>query len=194
MNESMFLQNSLGTIRYLSILRKNYSKRGVVRIRWTSKDFRCNIVGRHILSRRWNPHMSFIVPFQHLGTSRIILLGLSSSFLPRVHVSSHGNTRRQSYPIPLSQLDQNITSTTYWVAKTRAVFARCVDHPIELLFCANYSLGCIACCDDIERFWLFLWVLIYNVKANFLSPITFTLQIPYYTHTSSKLVVNFMPT
>lgn len=105
-------------------------KRSNAHIRRTSKDFRCNIVGRHILSHRWNPHMSFIVPFQHLGASRIILLGLSSSFLPRAPVSSHSNTRRQSYPIPLSQLDQNIASTTYRVAKTRAVFARYTNTPL----------------------------------------------------------------
>lgn len=120
-----FRQNSMSS----KSVKKNRDKREVARVRWTSKDFRCNIVGRHILSRRWNPHMSFIVPFQHLRTSRIILLDLSSSFLPRARVSSHGNTRRQSYPIPLSQLDQNITSTTYRVAKTRAVFARYAYHP-----------------------------------------------------------------
>lgn len=132
-------------------------------MRWTSKDFRCNIVGRHILSRRWNPHMSFIVPFQHLGASRIILFGLSSSFLPRVHVSSHGNTRRQSYPIPLSQLDQNITSTTYWVAKTRAVFVRYVDHPVEFIFCLITPSRTRS--NTIERTWQFFFYFT-SIKCN----------------------------
>lgn len=39
----MFLQNSFGTIQYLPILRKKPNKRKVIRIKWISKDFRCNI-------------------------------------------------------------------------------------------------------------------------------------------------------
>lgn len=39
----MFLQNSFGTIQYLPILRKKLDKRKVIRIKWISKDFRCNI-------------------------------------------------------------------------------------------------------------------------------------------------------
>lgn len=42
-NESMFLQNSFATVQYLPILRKKADKKKVIRIKWISKDFRCNI-------------------------------------------------------------------------------------------------------------------------------------------------------
>lgn len=62
------------------------------------------VVGRHILSRRWNPHMSVNVAPQHLGASEHFA---SAPARRETHKRDLSCPSRLS--LSLDQLDQNIT-------------------------------------------------------------------------------------
>lgn len=120
-----------------NFMKKKPDKRKVIRIKWISKDFRCNIE-RESAGISYLAAGILICLSSCLSNTSEPLGSFCSVSLPLFfrESMSQATAIREGNHIPshCPKLDQNITSTTYWVAKTRAVLARYVNHPIELLF------------------------------------------------------------